>query len=130
VGVVTSVRNNSADVSYITEQGTSVGAYVLEDENPPGLLSAIEDDQMLLRNVSRKYRVRRGDVVLTSGFNEPGLPSIYPRGIPIGSVESVGRQESDSDLSIQVQPFAEVQSLHRLVILAPVSDDALRRARG
>ena len=130
VGVVTNASGHAADVSFITERGTAVGAFVLADRNPPGMLTAIEDGQMLLRNVSRDFRVRRGDVVMTSGFSNPGLPSIYPRGIPVGSVESVGSQESDSFQAIQVQPFSEVRNLSRLVVLAPVSAEALRRARG
>ena len=130
VGVVTGASEHAADVSFITERGTAVGAYVLDDQSPPGMLTAIEDGQMLLRNVAREFRVRRGDVVLTSGFNDPGLPSIYPRGIPVGSVQSVGRQESDDFQSIQVEPFSEGRTLHRVVVLAPVSAEALRRARG
>ena len=130
VGLVTNASDHAADVSFITERGSAVGAYVLEDENPTGMLTAIEDGQMLLQNVAKRYRVRRGDLVLTSGSGTPGLPSIYPRGIPVGSVESVGTQEADDFKSIQVQPFSQVRTLHRVVVLAPVSDEALRRARG
>lgn len=133
VGVISNAAAHSADVQFVTDRGTAVGAYVVDEGAPSGLLTAIEDGQLLLRNVPRAFRVRRGDIVKTSGFVDPDNStnaSLYPRGIAIGSVQSVGREEADTFQTIQVTPLVDVRPLARVVVLAPVSDAAKRRAAG
>jgi cell shape-determining protein MreC len=67
---------------------------------------------------------------MTGGFNSGSLPSVYPRGLPIGVVSSVGSRDVDAEKSVQVKPLVDPRAEHHLVVLAPTSPEAIRRARG
>ena len=129
-GVVAAVRNGSSDVRFLTDGRTEVGATVQEAGSPPGLLRSTTPGQLQLTGVPREFPVREGQVVLTAGFSGLGLPSVYPRGIPIGRVTGVGLREVDVQQTIQVTPFVDPRSLRYVVVLAPTSDEARRRAVG
>ncbi len=129
-GVVATVRNGSSDVRFLTDGRTEVGATVQEAGSPPGLLRSTTPGQLQLSGVPREFPVREGQAVLTAGFSGMGLPSVYPRGIPIGRVTGVGLREVDVQQTVQVTPFVDPRSLRYVVVLAPTSDDARRRAVG
>lgn len=129
-GVVDSVRTGSADVRFLTDGRTEVGATVQDAGSPPGLLRSTTPGQLQLAGVPREFPVREGQIVLTAGFAGMGLPSIYPRGIPIGRVTGVGLREVDVQQTVQVTPFVDPRSLRYVVVLAPTSNEAKRRAVG
>lgn len=130
VGVVIRANANDAVISFITDPITEIGATVQNSGGAPGILKATVDGQLELTKVPRSFRVVPQAVVETAGFNELNLPSIYPRGIPIGQVAGVGGQEVEVYQSIQVTPFADVRALRVVTVLAPVTPGAKRRASG
>ncbi|MEQ8834605.1 MAG: rod shape-determining protein MreC [Miltoncostaeaceae bacterium] len=133
VGVVTSVRARSADIAFITDGNTEVGAFVPEaGGNYPGLIQAITPGQLRLSMIPREARLADGQLVLTSGFvaRGGGLPSIYPRGLPVGVVTNFGAREADAQATVQVTPFVEFSELAYVTVLTPESPEALRRAEG
>jgi rod shape-determining protein MreC len=129
VGVITSARSGSSVVTFITDPRTEIGATVQGAGNPPGILRASTSGELQLENVPSAYRVDAGDFVITAGFGGR-LLSVYPRGLPIGQVASVGGRDTDQFWTIQVSPLADVRSLDSMVALAPVSAQAKRRAAG
>ena len=130
VGIVTSVRPHSANVRFITDGTTGVGAVVPDAGRLPGLVTSPNPGQLRLTGVPREAAVAAGQVVMTAGFSSMALPSPYPRGLAIGVISSVGSRDVDAEKSVQVEPLADPRELHDLVVLAPVSEDAIRRARG
>jgi rod shape-determining protein MreC len=130
VGVVTSVRPHSANVRFITDGSTGVGAIVPEAGELPGLVTSPNPGQLRLTGVPREADIQEGQVVMTGGFNSGSLPSVYPRGLPIGVVSSVGSRDVDAEKSVQVKPLIDPRAEHHLVVLAPTSPEAIRRARG
>jgi rod shape-determining protein MreC len=130
VGVVTSVTPNSADVAFITDGRTEVGATVPEAGSYPGLIRSTSPGQLSLADIPREAPVKALQAVVTRGFSGGGLPSIYPPGIPIGQITSVGRQEVDVAFTVQVTPYVDARKLAYLAVLVPESPEALRRASG
>jgi rod shape-determining protein MreC len=130
VGLVTEASSGSAEVSFITNGRTEVGATIPEAGNWPGLLQSITPGQLQLGNIPREAGVREGQAVVTGGFGVKSLPPPYPPGLPVGQVTSVGRKEVDVQLTVQVTPYVDPRPLHYLVVLTPRSPEALRRARG
>jgi rod shape-determining protein MreC len=132
VGKVTSVEEHSADVSFITDGGqTQVGAVVLDaGDLGIGLVSSAAPGQLRLTDVPPEASLAEGQVVVTSGFSGMELPSVYPYGIPIGQITSFGAREVDAEQSVQVTPLVDPRELRHLVVLAPTSEKAIRRARG
>jgi rod shape-determining protein MreC len=57
------------------------------------------------------------DLVITAGWRSGQLESLYPRGIPIGTVESVGQQDVDLYKRIQVAPLVDFDSLAEVIVL-------------
>ncbi|MDX6553974.1 MAG: rod shape-determining protein MreC [Miltoncostaeaceae bacterium] len=130
VGVVTAVRPHSANVRFITDGSTGVGAIVPEAGELPGLVTSPNPGQLRLTGVPREADIEEGQVVMTGGFNSGSLPSVYPRGLPIGVVSSVGSRDVDAEKAVQVKPLIDPRAEHHLVVLAPTSPEAIRRARG
>ena len=66
-----------------------------------------------LNNVPITSSIRAGDVVESAGID-----GIYPRGIPIGRVESVARG-NNLFLEIRIKPSADFAHLTDVLVLAP-----------
>lgn len=130
VGLVTSATSRTADVSFITDGRTQVGATVPEANAPPGLIESVTPGQLRLSGVPREYPVKVGQVVVTAGFNGLGLPSVYPAELPVGTVTSVGALEVSTEQAIQVTPFVDPRNLDAMIVLTPRSDTARERAAG
>lgn len=130
VGVVTSVSSDSADIAFITDGRTEVGATVPEAESYPGLVRSTSPGQLSLTDIPREAPVKPLQAVVTRGFASRTLPSIYPPGLPIGQITSVGRQEVDVSFTVQVTPYVDARQLSYLAVLVPESPEARRRAEG
>lgn len=129
VGIVTGVTADTADVAFITDGRTAVGATIPEAGAYPGLVQSTSPGQLQLTGVPREAAVEVGQVVVTASFMVRGLPSLYPPGIPIGRVSSRGSQEVDVQQTIQVRPI-DPRTLSYLTILTPQSREARLRAGG
>jgi rod shape-determining protein MreC len=130
VGLVTNVSADSADVAFITDGRTEVGARIPEAGPYPGLLESITPGQLRLTGIPKEAAVQQGQAVVTGSFGVRGLPSPYPPGLPVGVVTSVGTQEVDVDRTVQVTPFVDPRTLDHLSVLVPRSAEAIARARG
>ena len=70
--------------------------------------------------VSKTKHVGIGDTIITNGSLGAGLlPSMFPRGIQIGTVASAGINDINPYQSIQVQPFVDFTSLQAVIVLVP-----------
>jgi cell shape-determining protein MreC len=58
-------------------------------------------------------------VLVTAGTHSARYPDLYPYGIPIGRVSSVGLTDTAAFLQVQVQPFANLGSLEAVAALVP-----------
>lgn len=124
VGQVTKAYAHSSQVSLLTDGETNVSAVDLRDPTAIGLLRSGEggSDTLVLDRIGKEKNVQEGDLVVTSGSPGRGkLPSLYPRGIKIGLVTSVGQNDLDSYKQIQVRPFVDFSGLHSVIVLVPKS---------
>ncbi len=68
--------------------------------------------------VTKDQVVNQGDVFVTSGFRSGDLTSLYPRGIPVGSVAArVGQSDTDLYKQIQLEPFVDFSQLDAVIVL-------------
>jgi len=118
VGKVTSVTSGTATVTLITDGSSSVSAQVMPVGADGILRPAVGDPNDLQLDFLRKGRlIRKGQVVVTSGFSSGQLTSLYPRGIPIGTVKSVNPNEIETYQRVHVQPFADFHRLDYVQVL-------------
>jgi rod shape-determining protein MreC len=76
-------------------------------------------ETLVLDRVRKKDVVRVGDEVVTSGWRAGLLSSLYPKGIPIGKVTSVGQTDTDLFQQVQVDPFVDFGTLDAVLVLVP-----------
>lgn len=131
VGVITQASRGSSVVTFITDSSTRVGATVDGSGGALGVLRPTVAGQLMMDGVPREFRVRDGAVVRTAGFvADMRLPSVFPRGIPVGQVAGAGSRDVDTFQTIQVTPYVDVRALSSVAVLTPQSAAAKRRAEG
>jgi rod shape-determining protein MreC len=118
VGIVTGVTSNAARVQLLTDQDSHVSARVLGG-SAFGIVERGPSDgsTLVLSRVPKDEVVSENDIVITSGWRVSGLTSLYPRGIPIGTVSGVSRRDVDLYTRIQVTPFVDFDSLEHVIVL-------------
>jgi rod shape-determining protein MreC len=118
VGRVVHVTDGTSRVMLLTDEGSFVSA---EDVNhgAKGLIGAgrAGSGSLVLDMVDKRFVVRVGDEVVTSGSQLGEEPSLYPRGIPIGEVSSVGDSDTEIYKQIQVRPYVDFGSLDSVTVL-------------
>lgn len=118
VGRVTRVGDRSARVMLLTDDQSAVSA-VDVGTDASGIIRRGQGPRSALRldRVPKEQLVREGDTVVTAGWRSPRLSSLFPRGIPIGEVSSVGRTDTDAYTQVLVEPFADFGSLDAVLVL-------------
>lgn len=123
VGDVTDVTRDSSVVSLITSPKFAVGAMIENSEGAPGVIQPRVGDPttLMLNDLPSSSNVSSGQLVVTSGFQDPhapGIESFAPAGIPIGTVSSTNPQSSlIANQQVQVTPLADLQHLTLVQIL-------------
>jgi rod shape-determining protein MreC len=118
VGKVSSVTSGTATITLITDGSMAVSAEVMPVGANGTLRPAVGDPNDLQLDFVRKGRlIRKGQVVVTSGFRSGRLESLYPRGVPIGTVKSVSPNEIETYQRVHVQPYADFHRIDYLQIL-------------
>ena len=73
--------------------------------------------QLILDGVPKYENVQVGDVIVTAGTRSKQFPSLFPRGIPIGQVVSVGQTDTAPYKAIQIQSYVNFGSLDSVIAL-------------
>jgi rod shape-determining protein MreC len=117
VGEVTKVASNVAQVTLLTDPTSAVSALDIHT-NAAGIYELGESGRsMALDRVSKDQVVKKGDVIVTSGFRSGDLSSLYPRGIPLGVVTSVSQADTDIYKRVQVESFVDFADFEAVIVL-------------
>jgi rod shape-determining protein MreC len=117
VGEVTKVASNVAQVTLLTDETSAVSALDVST-NASGIAQhGRSSSSLILDRVTKDQVVNRGDVIVTSGFRSGDLTSLYPKGIPIGAVTSVGQTDTDLYKQIQIDSFVDFSTLEAVIVL-------------
>jgi rod shape-determining protein MreC len=118
VGHVTNVSPGTAVVTTLADSQSFVAARDLQN-GVRGGVKAGPDGTLVLSEVPKQFRVNQGDEIVTAGTRNARYPDIYPYGIPIGRVSSVGVTDTEAFLQVQVQPYVNFGSLEAVAALVP-----------
>ena len=118
VGELTRVTPTEAKVTLLTDETSFVSATDLTT----GARGIVRHGQgagnsLVLDHVAKEQHVSEGDLIITSGSQAGKLPSIYPHGLPIGVVTSVGQSDTALYKQIQVAPAVDFSALDSLAVL-------------
>ncbi len=117
------VGTNYAVVQLLTSPSFSVGAEIQNTAGTSGLIQPAVGDPSSLRlsHLNASAQVSANQIVVTSGFSDPAnsaIHSLYPAGIPIGTVSSVNPQQSVlTGQEVDVTPFVDFPDLSTVQIL-------------
>ena len=120
VGTVSRVSSRTSRVTLLTDDQSAVSATVLGSE-ASGIVRRGSGPRAALRlvRVPKEAVVKVGDTVVTAGWRSRRFSSLYPPGILIGRVTSVGRADTDLFTQVQLEPFADLSSLEAVLVLVP-----------
>jgi rod shape-determining protein MreC len=127
VGLVTRVTPSTARIQLLTDQEAAVSAVDLRTR-AEGIVRHARGtrETLVLDRVRKQDVVRVGDEVVTAGWRASDLSSLYPKGIAIGEVTSVGQTDTDLYQQVQVDPYVDFGLLDAVLVLVPVERSAGR----
>jgi rod shape-determining protein MreC len=117
VGKVTQVASDGALVSLITDSAVEVTAKVAATGAWGTVQPQVGEPGRLLMQqyVTRGRRTAAGDLVVTAGTISGRGDSLYPPGIPIGTVTSVNEQSPYQ--SVGISPLVDLRNLDAVQVL-------------
>lgn len=118
VGIVTRVFSTASRVTLLTDEQLAVPALDVRT-NAAGAVrhGRGSASTLILDRVPKEQVVKVGDTVVTAGWRSDRFASLYPKGIQIGRVTSVGQTDIDPYKQVQVTPFADFASLDAVLVL-------------
>lgn len=115
VGKVTAVAGEAAQVSLITDSKFWVSARIAGDRAAGMLQPKVGNpSDLLLQYLPSNTQASENQLVETSGTVESPYESLFPGGIPIGTITSI---ESESVYRVNVRPAVELHGLDNVQVL-------------
>jgi rod shape-determining protein MreC len=109
VGKVIQVFRHTSQVLLINDQTSGVGT-ILEQSRLQGVLKGKASGELVLDNIMAEEDVKPGERVLTSGGDQ-----IFPKGLPVGTVNGVRR--GAEFLQVTVKPAASLNRLEEVLVI-------------
>jgi len=113
VGRVIEVTPFASRVLLIADARSAVGVLV-QDSRDAAVVEGRGTERLHLKYLSRAARVETGDLLVTSG-----LGGVFPRGLVVGRIITVVREEGALLQEAEVEPAARLGRLEELLILLP-----------
>ncbi|OGW70014.1 MAG: rod shape-determining protein MreC [Omnitrophica bacterium GWA2_50_21] len=111
VGKVAGVSRHTARVILLTDVESRVSG-IIQNSRDTGLIYGDGTPLLKMKFLDLASSIKMGDTVLSSG-----LGSVYPKGIPIGIVHSVGKEKSGLYLSAMVKPLVVFSKTEEVLCL-------------
>lgn len=119
VGCIASSDLHTSQVYLITDREIAVGVILQETRDTRGIVEGTGDNDILtMVNIPYYAEIEAGQTVITSGFSE-----IYPKGIRLGTIEKVVREENGLLLTANVKPAVNFDRLEEVFIIKSFKTD-------
>lgn len=117
VGKVKDVFPHTSQVLLVTDPTSGVGV-ILQATRIRGILKGRAWGQLQVADISPDARVKAGEPIVTSGGDQ-----IFPRGLPVGTVEKVVPDpDHDPLVDVLVKPAAKLSQLEEVLVVTNLSD--------
>lgn len=126
VGRVSNTSKHSSQVALITDREMAVGAILQDSRETRGIVEGVGDSSKLgMINIPYYAKVRKGERVITSGLSE-----FYPKGIQIGTIQTVKKESNGLLLKATVKPAVEFDKLEEVMVIAQFKTEAVTTNKG
>jgi rod shape-determining protein MreC len=111
-GRITDVTSGTAVVTLITDNRSAVSARVLPD-GPEGVAEPEVGDpsDLLLDFIDKSQPIQPGQILVTAGWSNGTISSVFPPGIPIGKVSETAVGDQQAYQRVHVTPYADIRGL-------------------
>lgn len=118
IGQIIEVSANTSTVRLITDENSGVSAMV-QSTRAQGILQGQPDGTLRLEYVTTDADVREGDIIVTSGIG-----GVYPKGLPLGTVSTVVREENATYYTITVTPASsDTENNEEVLVITSLTSD-------
>jgi rod shape-determining protein MreC len=123
VGKLKDVFDHKSLVVLISDPTSGVGV-ILETTRTRGILKGAALGEMQVINVSPDDRIKPGERIVTSGGDQ-----IFPRGMPVGTVERVTPDpDRDPLVDVAVRPAANLSRLEEVLVITDTGETPSQQA--
>jgi rod shape-determining protein MreC len=120
VGTVSQTTRSASVVTLVTDHTSGVSARTTSGRVPGIVLpSSAGNPGSLTFSLTGPGEISVGDRVVTRGTIESKYPSLFPEGLPIGTVTTVDNPGSDTQ-EVKLRPFADLRRLDDVQVLTNV----------
>ena len=116
VGYVYRATPNYADVLTILDQNNRVDV-VVERTRTHGIVEGVFNFKCALKYIMRNEPVEVGDKLITAGVG-----GIYPKGVKVGMITDISKENFGMTLSIEVIPSVDFNKLEEVLVLIPLEE--------
>jgi rod shape-determining protein MreC len=113
IGRLVDVSWHASRVLLFIDENSNIDA-IVQRNRTQGIISGAGSRGMILKYISKTQDVKEGDVIVSSGMG-----GVFPKGLLIGQVGHVDRQEASLFIKINVAPYVDLSKLEEILILAP-----------
>ncbi len=122
VGRIYEISDNYSKAISILDSKSSVSFQVLREERYTGIASQnitmdyeYQDFEGYIKGYlfDINYKVLPGDIIITSGLG------LYPKGIPIGSVDKIIEDKNNLLKYVKIKPYVNLKKIDKVMILNP-----------
>ncbi|AGL02649.1 rod shape-determining protein MreC [Desulfoscipio gibsoniae] len=120
VGRVTNVSDHTAEVLLITDPRSGVGCLVQENR-APGIVEGVSGGRGVVNmmHIPSDLAPKKGNRIVTSGFG-----SVFPKGIPVGTVRETRREESGLFKMAVLETFVDFNRLEEVLVVTSTNPDS------
>jgi len=126
VGRVMRVSDSTAEVLLITDPRSGVGGLV-QETRAPGIVEGVAGGRGVLQmvHIPNDLAPDKGHGIITSGFG-----SVFPKGIPVGTVTEVRRERSGLFKMALVKSAVDFNRLEEVLVITSVNPGGSDNSRG
>jgi len=128
VGKISTVAPTVSFITLITDHSSAVTAEAQDQYGDTGVLVPAVGDptRLLLQYLPRHAPIQAGQQVVTAGFKSGPLDSLFPAGIPIGTVSNANQNTLINSGQVTVTPTADLRHLPSVRILTAPNAGSVR----
>ena len=112
IGRLIDVSWHVSRVLLFIDENSNIDA-IVQRNRTQGIISGAGSRGLIFKYISKTQDVKEGDVIVSAGMG-----GVFPKGMLIGQVIHVDKQDASLFLKINVAPFADFSKLEEILILS------------
>ena len=114
IGKISAVKNASAKVDILNSSRCRIAASILNDNNTSGVVVGEFGLSVAMNTIPQDKELKLNDTVITSGLEET-----IPRGLAIGKIITINKENNELWQTAQIEPFFSASDLLIVAVIQP-----------